>query len=152
MFRQRAAHAFSEKPLSISHLFCLLTDGHKVLVRCLRMLLWSGGRERRYRQSAMHKHRGPKWWMLRLLALLMGGLLVLAYQAPLSPGSHQIAQAAIVLLVYGVTVWWLRQHRGAFIHEEQERLPEAVELSQRSDTGGRAACPGAGSPGRSKGQ
>ena len=73
--------------------------------------------------------------MWRLLALLMGGLLVLEYKAPLSQGGHQIAQAAVVLLGYGLTVCWLRYNRGALVHEAYKRELGAVEHPPMSDTG-----------------
>jgi hypothetical protein len=53
--------------------------------------------------------------------LLLGGLLVLEHQAPLSPGGHTIAQVVLTLLMYGVLMYWLRRNRGALVNEAYER-------------------------------
>lgn len=63
----------------------------------------------------------PRWWHVWVPLLLVGGLLVLEPQAPLSPGGHQVAQFLIVLLMYGVFMGWLCCYRGAHLHEEYER-------------------------------
>ena len=68
-----------------------------------------------------HKRQGPRWWHAWVPLLLLGGLLVLEHQAPLSPGGHQVAEIALALLMYGVVVCWLRCKRGALVHEEYER-------------------------------
>jgi hypothetical protein len=53
--------------------------------------------------------------------LLVGGLLVLEPQAPLSPGGHQVAQFLMALLMYGVFMGWLWCYRGTHVQEEYER-------------------------------
>ena len=74
------------------------------------------------------KRRGPTWWHAWVPLLLLGGLLVLEHQAPLSPGGHKIVQLALTLLMYGVVVGWLRCNRGALVHEAYERAQqEGVE-------------------------
>ena len=68
-----------------------------------------------------YKHQGPRWWNAWVPLLLLGGLLVLEHQAPLSPGGHQVAEIALALLMYGAVVCWLRYNRGALVHQEYER-------------------------------
>ena len=70
-----------------------------------------------------YRRRGPRWWnvWLPLLLLLLGGLLVLEPQGPLSPGGQPIAQLVLALLMYGVVVIWLRCNRGALVNKEYER-------------------------------
>lgn len=70
-----------------------------------------------------YRRQGPRWWnvWLPLLLLLLGGLLVLEPQGPLSPGGHSIAQLVLALLIYGVVVIWLRCNRGALVNKEYER-------------------------------
>jgi len=68
-----------------------------------------------------HTRQGPRWWHAWVPLLLLGGLLVLEHQAPLSPGGHTIAQVVLTLLMYGVLVCWLRHNRGALVHEAYER-------------------------------
>ena len=68
-----------------------------------------------------HTCRGLRWWQVWMPLVLVGGLLVLELQAPLSPSGHQVAQFLIVLLMYGVFMGWLWCYRGANLHEEYER-------------------------------
>jgi hypothetical protein len=70
-----------------------------------------------------YRRRGPRWWnvWLPFLLLLLGGLLVLEPQGPLSPGGHPIAQLVLALLMYGVVVIWLWCNRGALVNKEYER-------------------------------
>ena len=75
--------------------------------------------------------QGPRWWKAWIQLLLVGGLLVLEPQAPLSPGGHQVALLAIVLLMYGIVRGWLRYSRGALIHEAYER-EQAKEWVRRA--------------------
>ena len=66
-----------------------------------------------------YRRRGPRWWnvWLPLLLLLLGGLLVLEPQGPLSPGGQPIAQLVLALLMYGVVAVWLRCNRGALVNK-----------------------------------
>ena len=68
-----------------------------------------------------HTCRGLRWWQVWVPLVLVGGLLVLEPQAPLSPDGHQVTQFLIVLLMYGVFMSWLWCYRGARLHEEDER-------------------------------
>jgi hypothetical protein len=70
-----------------------------------------------------HTRQGPRWWniWLAFLLLLLGGLLALEPQGPLSPGGHPIAQLVLALLMYGVVVIWLWCNRGAIVNKEYER-------------------------------
>jgi len=78
-----------------------------------------------------HTRQGPRWWniWLPLLLLLLGGLLVLEPQGPLSPGGHPIAQLVLALCMYGVVVLWRWCNRGARINKEYER--EQSEVRRR---------------------
>src|SRR6266545_758548 len=70
-----------------------------------------------------HTRQSPRGWnvWLPLLLLLLGGLLLLEPQGPLSPGGHPIAQLVLALLMYGVVMLWLGCNRGALVHKEYER-------------------------------
>ena len=70
-----------------------------------------------------YRRRGPRWWNvgLLLLLLLLGGLLVLEPQGPLSPGGHPIAQLVLALLMYSVIAIWLWCNRRALRHQAYER-------------------------------
>jgi hypothetical protein len=68
-----------------------------------------------------HIHQRPQWWHVCVPLLLVGGLLGLEPQAPLSPGGHQVAQSLIMLLMYGVFMGWLWCCRGTHLHKEYER-------------------------------
>jgi hypothetical protein len=78
-----------------------------------------------------HTHQGPRWWQVWVPLLLVGGLLGLESQAPLSPGGHQVAQFLIALLMYGVFMGWVWCTRGAFINETYER-EQAKEWRRRA--------------------
>jgi hypothetical protein len=67
-----------------------------------------------------HTHQSLQWWHVWMPLLLVGGLLGLEPQAPLSPGGHQVAQFLIVLLMYGIFMGWLWCYRGTCLHEEYE--------------------------------
>ncbi|MCZ7572898.1 MAG: hypothetical protein M5U01_30460 [Ardenticatenaceae bacterium] len=58
----------------------------------------------------MRKQSQPPWRVLLAFMLLMVGLLVLVERASLSSGSRLLAQAGIVLLVYGLLGLWLWSH------------------------------------------
>ena len=68
-----------------------------------------------------HIGQRPRWWQVWAPLLLVGGLLVLEPQVPLSSGEHQVVQFLIVLLMYGVFMGWVWCSRGARLHEEYER-------------------------------
>jgi hypothetical protein len=68
-----------------------------------------------------HTFQRPRWWHVWVPLLLVGGLLVVEPQTPLSPGGHQAAQFLIVLLMYGIFMRWLWCSRGARLHEAYER-------------------------------
>jgi hypothetical protein len=82
-----------------------------------------------------HTRQDPRWWniWLPLLLLLLGGLLVLEPQGPLSPGGHPITQLVLALLMYGVVVLWLWCNRGAFINKayEREQAQERMRASRQ---------------------
>ena len=78
-----------------------------------------------------HTRQGPRWWKTGVLPLLLGGLLVLEPQAPLSPGGHKVALLAMTLLMYGRVVCWLRDNRGALINETYAR-EQAQEWRRRA--------------------
>ena len=76
-----------------------------------------------------HTYQAPRWWHVWIPLLLVGGLLVVEPQIPLSPGGHEAAQFLIILLMYGVFMSWLWCSRGARLHEEYER--EQVQAHRR---------------------
>ena len=78
-----------------------------------------------------HTRQGPRWWKTGVLLLLLGGLLVLEPQAPLSPGGHKVALLAMTLLMYGIVACWLRYKRGALINETYAR-EQAQEWKRRA--------------------
>lgn len=74
-----------------------------------------------------HTRQSLQWWKAGVPFLLLGGLLGLEPQVPLSPGGHQIVQLAIVLLMFGVALYWLRYNRGALVNEAYEREQAQVQ-------------------------
>ena len=78
-----------------------------------------------------HTRQGPRWWQTGVLPLLLGGLLALEPQAPLSPGGHKVALLAMTLLMYGIVACWLRYKRGALIIETYTR-EQAQEWKRRA--------------------
>jgi len=68
-----------------------------------------------------HTRQEPRWWNVCLPLMLLGGLLLLEPQSPLSPAGHSIVQAVLALLMYGAVVIWLRYNRGALLNKEYER-------------------------------
>ena len=87
-----------------------------------------------------HTRQGPRWWSIGLPLLGLGGLLVLEQQTPLSPGGHQVAEIAIMLLMYGGAVWWLRCNRGALVHQEYEQEQKREGPYGPAPTPSRPAC------------
>jgi hypothetical protein len=71
----------------------------------------------------MHKTRQPAWWMLHALVPVMGGLLVLEFRAPLSPGWHKAVQVGIILFVYSLVWVWLWASDSAMLHDGVNRAP-----------------------------
>jgi hypothetical protein len=64
---------------------------------------------------------------------LLGGLLVVAHQAPLSPWGHQIAGAVVALLMYALVVcwlWWTRGTRVIMAHK-REQAQEQVHTARK---------------------
>src|SRR5262249_3887082 len=53
------------------------------------------------------KRQEPTWRHAWGPLLLLGGLLVLERQLPLSPGGHWITELVIALLLYGLVGYWL---------------------------------------------
>ena len=78
-----------------------------------------------------HTRHGPRWWKTGGLLLLLGGVLVLEPQAPLSPGGHKVALLAMALLLYGIAAYWLRHNREALINETYAR-EQAQEWRRRA--------------------
>ena len=78
-----------------------------------------------------HTRQGPRWWQTGVLLLLLGGLLALEPQAPLSPGGHKVALLAMALLMYGIAAYWLRHNREALINETYAR-EQAQEWRRRA--------------------
>ena len=87
----------------------------------------------------MVKTREPAWWMLYALVPVMGGLLVLEFRAPLSPGWHKGVQVGIILFVYGLVWVWLRANDIAMLHESVNRAPLYREARDDRDAAQRSA-------------
>ena len=79
------------------------------------------------------KRQEPTWRHAWGPLLLLGGLLVLERQVPLSPGGHRIAELVIALLLYGLVGYWLWYTRETPVFDahtdekEQERTHQATE-------------------------
>jgi hypothetical protein len=78
------------------------------------------------------KYRHPNWGRLYLTLPLMIGLLVLAHQAKLSPGQEKLAQAATVLLCFGLIGWWINANSAAIVHEQLDEMAEQRRPGQQS--------------------
>jgi hypothetical protein len=78
-----------------------------------------------------YTRQSPRWWQVWVPLALVGGLLVLESQAPLSPGGHQVAQFLIMLLMYGVFMGWLWCYRGACLHAE-DKCEQARERARKA--------------------
>jgi hypothetical protein len=87
----------------------------------------------------MLKTREPAWWMLYALVPVMGGLLVLEFRAPLSPGWHKGLQVGIILFVYGLVWVWLRANDLAMLHDSANRTPLFREARDDRDAAQRSA-------------
>jgi hypothetical protein len=87
----------------------------------------------------MLKTREPAWWMLYALVPVMGGLLVLEFRAPLSPGWHKGLQVGIILFVYGLVWVWLRANDIAMLHDSVNRAPLFREARDDRDAAQRSA-------------
>ena len=103
-----------------------------------------------------HTRRGPRSWKAWVLLILLGGLLMLEPQVSLSSGGHQIVQLAMILLMFGVVLYWLRHNRGALINEVYEReqkesVYKTVGKSQKSAISGHEPWDVAGLPRQNNG-
>jgi hypothetical protein len=87
----------------------------------------------------MHKTREPAWWMFYALVPVMGGLLVIEFRAPLSPGWHKGVQVGIILFVYGLVWVWLRANDLAMLHDSANRAPLFREARDDRDAAQRSA-------------
>jgi hypothetical protein len=87
----------------------------------------------------MPKTREPAWWMLYALVPVMGGLLVLEFRAPLSPGWHKGVQIGISLFVYGLVWLWLWANDSAILHDSANRAPLFREARDDRDAAQRSA-------------
>ena len=70
------------------------------------------------------KRQVPTWRHAWGPLLLLGGLLVLERQLPLSPGGHQIAELVIALLLFGLVGYWLwytRETPGFDDHTDEKK-------------------------------
>jgi hypothetical protein len=87
----------------------------------------------------MPKTREPAWWMLYALVPVMGGLLVLEFRAPLSPGWHKGVQIGIILFVYGLVWLWLWANDSAILHDSANRAPLFRKARDDRDAAQRSA-------------
>jgi hypothetical protein len=86
----------------------------------------------------MPKTREPAWWMLYALVPVMGGLLVLEFRSPLSPGWHKGVQIGIILFVYGLVWLWLWANDSAILHDSANRAPLFREARDDRDAAQRS--------------
>jgi hypothetical protein len=61
----------------------------------------------------------PRWWLLYSVVPLAGTLLTATHFTQLSAGWRQVAQCAIVLVVFGAVWLWLRANRLALALSDQ---------------------------------
>ncbi len=87
----------------------------------------------------MPKTRKPAWWMLYALVPVMGGLLVLEFRAPVSPGWHKAVQVGIILFVYSLVWLWLWANDCAMLQDGMNRASLNGEAPQDSDAAPRSA-------------
>jgi hypothetical protein len=92
----------------------------------------------------MPKTREPAWWMLYALVPMMGGLLVLEFRTPLTPGWHKAVQVGIILFVYSLVWVWLWANDRAMLHDSANRT--SLFWGERDD-GGAAPRSARGLPG-----
>ena len=81
--------------------------------------------------------QGPRWWTAWIPLLLVGEALALEPRIPWSPGLHQIVRLAMMLLMFGIIVYWLRHNRGALVnavyeHERKERVYKSMQQKRES--------------------
>ena len=81
--------------------------------------------------------QGPRCWTVWVPLFLVGGFLALEPQFLLSSGGHQMVQLAMMLLMFGIIVYWLRRNRGALVnavyeHERQERVYKSMQQRRES--------------------
>ena len=81
----------------------------------------------------MPKTRAPAWWTLNALVPVMGGLLVLEFRAPLSPGWHKAVQVGIILFVYSFVWVWLRANDRAMLLDSANRTSLNREVRDERD-------------------
>ena len=62
----------------------------------------------------------PKWWLLYLTFPVLVGLFVVDARLRISSRGHQAVQIGIVLLVYGLINWWLKENRSALSRMDQK--------------------------------
>jgi hypothetical protein len=86
----------------------------------------------------MHNTREPGWEMLYALVPVMGGLLVLEFRAPLSPGWHKAMQVGIILFVYSLVWVWLWANDRAMLQGSANR---SSPFRGERDDGGAAQRP-----------
>jgi hypothetical protein len=86
----------------------------------------------------MSKTRQPAWWMLYALVPVMGGLLVLEFRTPLTPGWHKAVQVGIILFVHGLVWVWLWVNDSAMLHDSANRAPLFREARDDRDAAQRA--------------
>lgn len=84
----------------------------------------------------MKTQNHPKWWLLYLLAPLLGSLLVVDHHLPLSPLEHQFVQAGAILLLYSLMACWLWANQAVLESDsdEQEWQPLDLAAAQREPT------------------
>jgi hypothetical protein len=72
----------------------------------------------------------PKWWQLYLTFPLLVGLFVVDARLRISSRGHQAVQIGIVLLVYGLMHWWLKENHSALSRMDQNAHARSFRVIQ----------------------
>ena len=82
----------------------------------------------------------PKWWQLNLIFPLFIALFAVDHWLKISIRGHQVVQFGIILLVYSLTLFWLRTNKTALSKMDQRKVPGRITVirilsSQLPDAG-----------------
>jgi hypothetical protein len=63
----------------------------------------------------------PKWWQLYLTFPLLVVLFVLDSRLRITTRGHEFVQIGIVLLIYGLILFWIKANRSALSREDRKQ-------------------------------
>lgn len=66
---------------------------------------------------AKRRHSRQSWWQVAVLILIMIGLLFLAHQVAPSPGWRTFLDLGVVVVSYGLTLFWTKSHSPEFLDQ-----------------------------------